>query len=259
MTPKKADLGFKTAIMIGLDPSELGLCEDWLSHGLEQLVVIEPDPLTAAQLEQALAGEDRARILTDLPGSGAAEHLLRVYNFPGLRSLEAPTEQMHEMLPGLEASRDATVTEIPAAELLPQPNSLPVPFYLRISLLGAELWLLEALQEAGLLKSVVDLEVYCAADALFEGGSFRDPIQVWLQDGGFRLSDVTAEDPDWPVLRFEADPRAQALNDAQTSLAQRQGRIRELNQLADLARRDLERAEGQIDLVKDLLLRKEGQ
>ncbi len=216
----------------------------------ERLILIEPTETPGGAQAQGLAGLDGVELIDGVLAEAAGPVELVRYNLPGLRGLQAPTEALRTLFPGLkERARIPTRTVAPA-EAFGDPAALPAPLRLRIDLPGAEPAILHALDETGALEAVEMVSIRCAAETPFEGGQDRAQLQSWLGERDIRLDHANEDDPDWPELRLSADPAARRIAALEAELAEAQTARATLE--SDLARAREEAAAEIEKLRKDL-------
>lgn len=174
-------------------------------------VLVEPDPTRITLLQERFAARDDITILSGTVGDTAGQGELLVFNFPGLRSLSAPTTALTELLPGLNIRARHPVKIMTAKQLLNSLPTLPEPVHMHIQSPGSELTILRALASAGFLEKLTQLRVHCTEITAFENGADRKTVESWIQQNGFILSDRMEDDPDRPVLTFQSDPVLQNL------------------------------------------------
>lgn len=190
-----------------------------------RLVVFEPDPDLAAELEARLAGRGDIRVLPFALGTATGEAELRVFNLPGMASLHAPTG-LKALFPGLRELRRVRVRTVAAAEALATLPDLPDPLHVHIDAPGSEEAILAGLAAAGLLARTARLDLRCGREALFEGAPDLGAIQARLLGEGLVPAGTDLSDPDLPRATFvQGDfPRLRAV---QAELAEVQARLAE--------------------------------
>lgn len=165
------------------------------------VVLIEPDPAAMADLERRLAGRPGLTLLPVALGAEAGEGELRIFNMPGLASLQAPTG-LKDLLPGLRELRRVAVPVRSVAEVLEGLGPLPDPLHLRLAAPGAEGVILDGLARAGLLARAARVDLRCGAEPLFEGATDLAGVQTLMQAEGLVATGLDLSDPDWPQATF---------------------------------------------------------
>ncbi len=157
-----------------------------------------------------------------VPGPKAGEVDLITHSLPGLSSLAPATAALSALFPGLRETGRLRVARLAPADLVQVLADLPEPIALWIDLPGAEAEILAALAAAGILQRVQSLELRCGIEPFFVGAEGRAEIETRLGALDFTLDAVSDADPDWPILRFRADPQARRLRMQEVELAETQ-------------------------------------
>jgi len=208
------DIPTSGLIVIG-PPLADGALDDLLASAKGQVVLVEPDPSRALRL-RALEG---VRVIDAAIGQKAGQNSLVQFNFPGLRSLFAPTAALKEALPGLREVGRMTVAVMTPAELAQELEDLTGPLALHVNAPGAEMTILEGLAAHGFLARVAHLQLRCGTVPMVEGAASRAVLQDWVLKQGFTLTGNSSDDPDWAELDFHVDLVARALDETRAELA----------------------------------------
>ncbi|MFN3955453.1 MAG: hypothetical protein ACK4LQ_13455 [Pararhodobacter sp.] len=233
-----------------------------------RLVVLEPHHGSAVQLERLLANVPDVSVVPALLGAAPDRVEMIAYNVPGLRSTVPPTAAMRMLYPGFRARGRYRAGSIDPAELAGNSRGMVQPLHLWIDAPGQELAILAAWEKAGLLTQTRQLYLRCSAVPLFAGGAGLQHLQAWAEARDFRQTNLCTDDPDWPSMTLTADPSARlqrelqaelegvrkALSEANERADRQKARIGELEHRLELSSQELHRAEGQIRLIRDLLL-----
>lgn len=188
-----------TLIIVGQPPAELA---DFCILGRAgQTFVVEPDPVLAATVETS-----GVQVISAAPWTGKRSAELTTFNFPSLRSLCAPTEELKQLLPGLEESSKITVESISLEDLTSAFGEAQQPVDVIINLPGSEGGILDFWLKSGFLEKISLLDVACSVERFFEKGAKADEVHNLLTDNGFDLFFRNDDDPDWPRLIFHANP-----------------------------------------------------
>lgn len=267
-----------------------GLCTqlpEYLAAGSRSITLLEPDPETAALL-RAQTAQTPAVLVVEAAVSTNPEHQqLYRFSFADLNSLRAPTG-LYSLFPALEVlGKDPVRVQNPVDLVHGLQLSETGPHMLVLDAPGEAFSILKALDEAGLLSRFQHLRISEGRDVLYEGATPLAEIRAWLEGCYFsKNSQWDNSDPKRPVLSVTYDDlraalAALALAEAQVETSQQAltAKDRELETLqqtlADLteagehhsdaqarshhqlalSREELLKAQGQITLIEDLLLR----
>ncbi len=203
-----------SGLIVIAPPLDDGALDALLAGFRGQVVLVEPDPDRALRLQS----REGVRVIAAAIGHEPGQRPLFRFNFPGLRSLFAPTAALKDSLPGLREVGRTMVSVIASAELARQLGDLPEPLALHIDAPGAELMVLQGLATAGVLARVARLQMRCGTVPMVEGAASRAAVQDWIVDQGFVLAADTSDDPDWAELEFRVDLVARALDETRAAL-----------------------------------------
>ncbi|MDH4541708.1 hypothetical protein [Sulfitobacter faviae] len=191
-----------TLIIIGQPPAYL---DDFCFSGqAERTIVVEPDPMLAAEAETRLGGAAEIQIITAAPWDGKPQVELKTFNFPGLRSLYSPNKRLKRLLPGLKECGRIAVESIALKTLTEKFVDLRSPVHVMIHLPGSECRIIDFWQKWGFLQEVDQLDILCCAEAFFHQGENVDEVQSVCAENAFDLVSRIDDDPDWPMLTFRA-------------------------------------------------------
>lgn len=176
--------------------------------------------------------------LKALPSLAAGTADAHVFSLPGLVSLREPLDTLHALFPGLRERECKTVDLLDPETFAPHVADLPAPLTCAIALPGAETDILDALEAAGVLGCLSTLQLRCGVEPFFAGASGRAAIEARVIAAGFVLASVRTDDPDWPELKFTADPRHHEIERLETTVkaleSEHAAQHAELSQLRDL-------------------------
>lgn len=240
-------------ILVGAPP-----IEELESYGLENLqalVLVEPDPMRAAQLSKHFEARKEVTVVNGAVGNTSGTAELCEFNFPGLRSICQPAPALRRLLPGIRVRKKCMVDVVTSELLLKQVGDLPPPIHLHINLLGSEHEILEGWYENERLDQLVLIRVRCSAEPMFEEGPAGCVVTEWMSKHSF-IATIDRTDPDWPNIEFRKNPLAQRLREAESreagqsaELAQIRSQVAALdNEVADLRRQLAVREERIVEL-----------
>ncbi|WP_212525602.1 FkbM family methyltransferase [Actibacterium sp. MT2.3-13A] len=199
------------AALIILGPPAPEALEALLAEGISRVVLVEPDPDRAARLEIRFGDRPGLEVVAAAVAGQEGPAELAEFNFPGLRSLHAPSPALRSLLPGLRVRARHAVEAITPAGLLARLGDLPRPAHLRIDAPGSEAAILQGLQAEGALERFDRIWLRCGAEPMFEGARDCRSVQDWAHAQGFETAGIDASDPDWPVLSLAFDQRGHEL------------------------------------------------
>lgn len=243
-----------------------------LETGAGSVIAVEPDPVSLADLERGAAGETRVRVLpvavTEGPAQRAAFH---VYNMACLSGLKPP-QGLEELLPGLKETARPVVSTRDAADLLSecfpqdarQDDSHP-PGLLIIDAPSSAAQVVRALISAGLTRQFRHILLRAPEEAYWPQSDSAEGLLRLLGEAGYRVQERDDDDPDFPRLRLALDPLAEHADSLARQNAALQQRVEELEAAIEekemrlqAMRQELNRFEGQMDLLERILLRDDG-
>lgn len=178
-------------------------------NGVDEILLLQPDPVVASKLERATEGQAHIRILAASIDKEAGWGCVNVMNMAALSSLRRPTPALLNLLPGLKtiATRDARILSAGDLDIPVCMDRHSLSLRVRVDMAGSEMDILSCLDEAGLLETTVECIVHCSSDVFFEGGCNYQTVTDFLIEKGFVPLDRDDTDPDWPVLRFYGNPQ----------------------------------------------------
>lgn len=204
-----------------------------------------------------LAKDAGASVTSALPGLQAEQFDLISYSMPGVFSLGPLLPALRALMPGLQETDRSTVDRLDVAQLGAMIRDLPSPLHIMIDLPGIEAEAIKALAEVGALDRTATLDMRCGVEAFFDGADSAEEITHSLTALDFVLERQNVQDPDWPVLRFSADPVGRENRRLRTAceiaLAERDAaRAEAVSARARLAERDAEhsRMRGTLEQVR---------
>ncbi|MFC4671059.1 hypothetical protein ACFO5X_21095 [Seohaeicola nanhaiensis] len=256
----------------------------WQAAGVTRFTLVEADPDTARALSARLRGTPGVQVITGAVSADLTPRPFRRCNLPGLNSFRAP-EGLEALFPGLRVLDDSPVTPLDPVALVRE-LELGDSAALLIEAPGEALGILQALQAAGLLDRFATIRLQEGRETLYAGAPPAEAIRNWLEDNDFMaLLETDSDDPDRPHLsaartaalvrlRAERDAALSAmevlraeLDEIRTVAGERAERLAGLERDRDtaraeaaaatqrltLARAELERAEEQVGLIRELL------
>ena len=252
------------------------------------ILLVEPDEDALDVLLPKSEGQALVRVLAGAVATGQDDTVtLRRFTLPGLSSLRAPTH-LQRLYPGLKELPSQNVTRYDPVSLVRDLSLNDAACHiLVIEACGAAMELLAALAGADLLAQFDRVVVQEGLEPLYDGSTSLDEIQFWLGQRRFTGVLRDTSDPDCPHLRADHDRTAERLEvleharaEAELQLAAARTEIAALASARDAAiterdaarenaaetskkdsfrlamlRDEMLRSEGQITLIRDLLLR----
>jgi FkbM family methyltransferase len=243
-----------------------------LETGAGSVIAVEPDPVALADLERAAAGDARVRVLPVAVTEGSAQRTaFHVYNMACLSGL-TPPQGLEQLLPGLKETARPVVSTRDAADLLsecfPQAarqDEAHPPGLLIIDAPSSAAQVVSALISAGLARQFRHLLLRAPEEAYWPQSEPAAELLRRLEEAGYRVQERDDDDPDFPRLRLALDPLAEhadSLGQQNAALQQRveelEAAIEEKEMRLQAMRRELNRFEGQMDLLERILLRDDG-
>lgn len=255
------------------------------------VLLAEANPEAVARLETLAAEHSGVTVVEAAVSADPEKRPFHHTNFPELDSFRAPTG-LTELFPGLRVLSQAPVAPTDPAQLIGRleldgdGSNLLV-----LETPGESLGILETLAAAGLLVRFDAIRLREGRVQLYDGAATAGEIRDYLAGLGFAATvESTPEDPERPyldarldralvTLKQEREALATALAEAEAEtqksaernatlqqeaetlrkqLGEAQTRVEKLEQRQSASLRDLRRAEGQVDLIKDIFLRGEG-
>lgn len=296
--------------------------ERYRATGAKRIILVEPDPLSAAELHRITAGDDRCEVIERAVTDADGWVTFHVYNLRQCSSLRSATG-LRTLFPGLRTTDDLEVEAVRPEELLAGylENEAGLT-WLIVDVPGEEWAILNRLAEAEVLQRCALLTVSCGTEALYEDAPALEAVLQSLDEWGYEpVAESTEEDPDRPAVTFRFNPHklaaarleeqlrdlkiehkaakqhaaergaeaerlaaesteqrnrigeleaqlreAQDTRDALTkqvgeqkqTITEQEQKLAELRTRLSLSSAEMVRAEGQIDLIRDLLLRDGG-
>lgn len=161
---------------------------------------------SASALPDDWPGHDQIKVW---PASRDADATVQIFNFPGLRSITAPTGALLGILPGLRVQKTASVEMVSPDTLASYLGGPGGHDEVWIDLPGAEMVVLTALASAGWLDGhTTRLLMRCGSEPWFEGSASVAQVIAQVETRFMRLTGIDQRDPDWPDLCFVDDPGA---------------------------------------------------
>lgn len=190
------------------------------------ILLVEPNPLQLSGLRKLSAGDDRISILPVAVTDSVGQAVLRQFNFPALASIQAPSDTLAQLLPGLRQTKEQDVDTLPLATILAE--SLPLENaqadtsnILIIEANGAELDIVRDLLASDHSSHFVYIFLRAGRDAAYQGNLPLSETQALLETAGYQLSCQDESDPDFPWLVFMLDKVALQLLDLRQQVAKR--------------------------------------
>ncbi|MCL4674478.1 MAG: hypothetical protein KJZ59_00205, partial [Pararhodobacter sp.] len=203
-----------------------------IGTGCSPIILIEPNPACFPGLEALALATPGVQIWRKAIAEGAGNqglNLLSMARFSTLRDWAG----LKTLFPGIALDERLEVETMTPAEMvaaLPDLAAKEAAHRLVVQATGVEAEILAGLEACGALARFASVEVSCGAEPLFDGALAAPDLTRWMADRFFNLvSRDDHDDPDWPVLVFEADPDARALSEAQEELTRLRDRLDRLS------------------------------
>ena len=204
------DAPFDMILHIGCGTGEA--TPDWLTAGAARVVLVEPNPAHAASLSRLATRYPQVEVIEAAIAAHDGEGLLRVFNLARHSSLSGAAG-LADLLPGLRQVALVPVATLSPATLLTRLGPLHGTTLMIVDAPGAELTILQGLQQAGGLDCMTSIKLICTEHPQYQGATGRAGLQSWLVTAGFALTGTDLSDPDWPHLTFCVDQRALQIAD----------------------------------------------
>lgn len=254
--------------------------EGYTTAGLDPVVLVDADPEVVTHLQTRTGGLSAVRVVQAAVSTRKDAQLLFRTNFSELNSLSRP-DQLRELFPGLTILAEEPVEPVSPLQLL---DELQFPQdgvgLLVLEAPGETTGILAALAEAGRLTQFPVIRIQEGGELLHDCASGLAAICVQLRAFGYdSWVEGDAADPDRPhivayrgsagadaekrVAELEAETVQQAQDleriasarsRAEAEVEKLAAQVAELEQSTRMGQSELKRAEGQIGLIKELLL-----
>lgn len=214
------------------------------------------DPFTPENSETS-ANPDIHHIAA-IPASEAGEAELRRYSLPGLCSLRPASAALTSLFPGLRETGHKTVSLIASRELMAMAADLPKPIRLVIDTPGAELDVLQAIEQAGLLRHVTAIQLRCGIETFFAQSADSREVLSWLEERFFRVSEKNESDTDWPEFLLLRDPLTERIEEPTATLetvSKERDKALAAGEAATKHEAELKDRQNRIDALRDEVLR----
>lgn len=179
-----------------------------------RIVVIEPEPDCAAALR---ADFPEVEVIDAALAGTTGPASLTIWNLPGLRSLNEPTQALKTLFPGLCETKRYTVEKLDPKRLLERLDPLPKHVLLYLDTPGETTNIINAFEATGRMGDLLELTVRAGAASFFEGEEPASRLAERLEALGLRANGTDLSDPDFPVIHFKRDD---ALFSLRTQLAE---------------------------------------
>lgn len=255
---------------------------DYLAAGPESITLVEPNPEALKELRRLAAGQANVDIIPAAVTENDGTAPLQVLNFAALSSLREPTG-LRKLFPGVRIVAQPEVDTISAVSLLGQLElDEDKTHWLIVDAPGEEQAIFQALLDSDQLHRFCHISLHSGNTPLYEGGSDVRTLLDWLAGQGYRLQSIGRHDPDRPAYqlileaaRLEQEHKMQELDKITRNRAAEISQLKEIIQKQDQRIRQLEarqveqkqrqqklvdemiRAEAQIDLIENVLLKPE--
>lgn len=186
-----------------------GLCDDladYLDAGAKTVTLVEPDPATATMLREKIGTNPQVTLIEAAISSGAQGQLLNRFSFADLNSLRNPTG-LTQLFPALEVqSQEPVRVQNPTETIQHLDLSETDDNMLVIEAPGEAMDILQALENAQVLRLFKYLRINEGSKALYQGATPIDKIHMWLERRFF-VNNIMWDksDPDCPTLSLAYD------------------------------------------------------
>lgn len=216
-----------------------GDVDGYLAAGAQAVTLVEPDPEALAHLRMTVAGQDRVHVIGAAISAMPGNTDLYRFNFPDLNSLR-PAQGLETVFPGLEILAREPVTVRGPAEIVSGIDLAEGQAHvLVIEAPGEAMSLLQALEEAGLLKAFSGLCIQAGAERHYQDETPASEIVGWLREAGFPSArEEGTTDPDFPYIIVVRDPQAEVIAALQAELEEARAEIDAEKKRAVQARRE---------------------
>lgn len=248
--------------------------ENYKAVGATRIILVEANSTVFAHLQSRFVQYRNVSLVYKAISNDTANGVFRIFNAEDLSSLRQPTE-LKSLYSGLEEEKEVTVkTEAIDEFILSLGLSDETRNGLVVDTPGIELPLISKLVETNLLSVFKEIIIPTMRTPLYKGVSSAAPITAMMGKQGFTVRE-SMEDPDWPVLNCRTNLlylENKALK-KELSAAQQQLQIDEekhRTQITALEEQlnerlfrkslfddELEKAESQLSIIKDILVRDE--
>lgn len=216
----------------------------WQALRPRRLILIEPDPDTAADLL------DKTR---DAPGvevwqtAVTTEDKARLYRFEphGFDALSPATQELAKLFPGLTAHPPRDVPALSPQDMMRRLSLSPdTAHVLIIEAPALAQPILSTLDATGVLHRFLTIRFRGSACPLYEGETPFEDTAEWLAARGYTiLSQVDRDDPDRPVMTASLD----VVDDLRTRLTSATAAEEAARNDLNTARADLEKLQAELD------------
>ena len=269
-----------------------GTCSDlttWQAANPRRIVLVEPNPRHTHTLTAYARADERIHVFQQAVGDPDASPRFRRFNIPALSSLREPTGLL-ELFPGLRTEREFDVEVIEPRALIQSLELEPDNrHWLIIDTPGEEAAIVNALHAGSQLDHFEHIILHCGVDPLYQGSERATTVLEELKDAGYEITQRDDSDPDrpsWMLTRnrlrqenetlrrslaelekqtkelmrscdareSEIEERDRRIEFAEQEKQTLQEKVGELEQREQLTKEEVARAEGQIRIIRDLLL-----
>lgn len=261
MEKKEQPTGMTTVLYIGggrpVTPSSL-------TSRAERVVAIQADPAEYKRLRHEAGDNDRIEVLQGAVSDQAGIGTLRLFNLPQANSLRAPTG-IQQIFPGLRENSSVKVDCLDASEVASSLAPSAGGHKLIVDLAGEEYAILKRLADTGRLSRFSTIRVHTGAFQLYETAGAATAVLKLLETAGFEHRLEVESDPDLPVvvatatasaaLKSENAELSEQLSKAQDTIKTLEAALKEMKYRQTRIDEEFLRAEGQVALIRDILLR----
>ena len=208
--------------------------DEYKSSDVRQIILIEPEPETARQLQDRLCDEEIVQIFEKAVCCSDSPNELYLYNVRGFSSLREPTG-LKKLFPGLRKTGqlypDTWSVWHMCEELDIKENGCN---WLIVDAPGEEQDILEGLRDEGLLERFEWVSFCAGLSPLYQGNRPAEEILAILEEQGYetisREDEGEPERPKWTLYRDELKVRNTRLEARITELGQELAKLKDVNQ-----------------------------
>ncbi len=230
----------------------------WLDAGVARVILAEPDPRLASDLRRRYASEPRVSIHEAAIAGKNGPATLRLYNFAGANSLRK-SERLADRFPNLRKIEERNIEALGINDFI---RSLALKSgdenTLVVSAPGEEGALITALTSIKLARTFTDIVVQAYGEPLYNGHKSPDEIAALLKNAGFDV-DISTDDGVDPRIcahrGAELEKMTVEIDEIKEAAQKSAAALQEHEYRQKMAAKEFGRLEGQLALIKDVLIR----
>lgn len=235
-----------------------------------RVILVEADRERAHWLENQTAAHEHIQVITAAVAAEDGTATFYRFNLRDLSSLHTPTG-LYEVFPGLRITDQVEVDTVTPETLLEKEALEPGQGnWLIIDTPGTETEIITALQQAEMLHVFDHIDLNCGREPLYEGSESAETLLQQMLEQGHEVRHCDDEtDPDRPRWRLKRNPlkvenqrlRVELQSYMELLKVETEKTEQLSSEIADCDRRvhltndEITKAEAQIELIKELLVR----